>query len=159
MLENIDEKQLEEKIVEIRRVSKKTEGGNRFSFTAMVVVGDKAGSVGVGVGKAPNVRSAIEKGIKKAKKNLIEVPLKEGTIPFPVEVKRGAAHIVLRPRPAGSGVSVGGAVRIVAELAGIRDISGKILGTRNKPSNVYAMLQALRKLKELSLRYETAGGR
>lgn len=150
---NSEEQKFEEKIIEIRRVAKKAEGGNRFSFTAMVVVGDRAGSVGVGVGKAPNVRAAIEKGVRKAKKNLIEVPLKDGTIPFPVEVKRGAAHIQLRPRPSGSGVSIGGSTRVVAELAGIKDISGKVLGTRNKPSNVYAMLEALKKLRKASLRY------
>lgn len=154
MVEDSGEKQLEEKVIEIRRVAKKAEGGNRFSFTAMVVVGDRAGSVGVGVGKAPSARAAIEKAARKAKKTLIEIPLRDGTIPFPVEVKRGAAHIQLRPRPSGSGISVGGSARVVAELAGIEDISGKVLGTRNKPLNAYAMLEALKKLKKLSLRYE-----
>jgi len=153
MVETIEGQKLEEKIIEIRRVSKKAEGGNRFSFTAMVVVGNRAGLVGVSVGKAPDVRAAIEKGASRAKKNLIEVPLREGTIPFPVEVKRGAAHIVLRPRPSGSGISVGGSIRNVVELAGIKDISGKILGTRNKPSNVHAVLQAFEKLRKLSSRY------
>jgi len=151
-----EERKFEEKTIEIRRVSKKAEGGNRFSFTAMVVVGDRAGSVGFGTGKAPNVRSAIEKGIRRARRNLFEVPLREGTIPFPVEVKHGAAHLIIRPQPKGSGLAVGGVVRTIAELAGIESLSGKILGTRNKPSNAHAMMEALRRLKRLHLRYDRA---
>lgn len=147
------EKQFEERVIEIRRVAKKAEGGNRYGFSVMVAVGNHAGTLGVGVGKAPSVRPAIEKASRKAKKNLVTIPLHEGTIPFPVDIKRGAAYITLRPRPAGSGIAVGGAVRVIAELVGIRDLSGKIVGSRNKPANVYAMLDALKKLEVLSLRY------
>ncbi len=148
-----DEKQFEEKVVEIRRVSKKTEGGNRFTFTALVVVGDRNGRVGVAMGRAPSVRPAIEKATKKAQTNMVTAAVSEGTIPFPIEVKVGGAHILLRPAPSGAGIVVGGAVRVVAELAGIRDISGKVLGSRNKYSNVLAMFEAFRQLNQLTEKY------
>ncbi|MEA2020500.1 MAG: 30S ribosomal protein S5 [Patescibacteria group bacterium] len=150
-----EQKEFEEKVLEIRRVSKKTEGGNRFRFTALVVVGDRKGRVGMALGKAPGVRPAIDKATSKAKKNLQKVVLENGTIPFEIRVKEGAADILLRPAPAGTGISLGGAARTIAELAGIQDITGKILGTRNKYSNALAMFKALERIRELSRKYET----
>jgi len=137
----------EEKIVHIRRVSKKTTGGNKMGFTALVVVGDRKGKVGVGLGKAPDVSSAIRKGSVYAKKHLITVPLINGTIPHEIYIKEGAAKIMLKPAPAGSGVIAGGAVRSVVEAAGVLNISSKVLGTNNKASNVQATLLALSRLK------------
>lgn len=139
-------KEFEEKIVQVNRVSKKTQGGNKISFSVLVVLGDKKGRVGVGLGKARDVASAIRKGIAYAKKHLIKVPIIAGTIPYDVLVKRGAAKVLIKPAPEGSGVIAGGAVRAVVEAAGIRNISSKILGTKNQASNVYATLEALKKL-------------
>jgi len=134
-------------VVQVNRVSKKTKGGNRISFSVLVVVGDKKGRVGVGLGKSKDVSSGVEKAVSYAKKHLITVPLKGKTIPHDVRVKLGAAEVLLKPAPTGSGLIAGGAVRAVVEAVGIRDISSKVLGTNNKASNVYACLEALKKLK------------
>lgn len=136
-------KDFEEKVVQVSRVSKKTKGGNRIAFSVIVVVGDKKGRVGVGLGKARDVASAIRKGIALAKKRLITVPIVNGTIPHDTYIKHGAAKVLLKPAPEGSGVIAGGAVRVVVEAAGIRNISSKVLGTKNPASNIYATLQAL----------------
>lgn len=136
-----------EKIVQINRVSKKTQGGNRISFTALTVVGDRQGQVGVGLGKAADVTRAIRKGIKQARKHLIKVTLKGTTIPHAIRVKRGAAKLIIKPASPGTGIIAGGAVRVVIEAVGAKDIVAKILGTRNKASNVYATMEALRRLK------------
>lgn len=140
---------LEEKVVQVSRVSKKTKGGNQFGFSILVVVGDKKGKVGVGLGKGKDVLSSIKKAVKKAKKNMISVPMDGTTIPFPISLKQGAAKIILKPAPKGSGVIAGGAVRSVVEAAGIRDLSAKILGTNNQASNVYATFAALEKMQQL----------
>lgn len=142
-------REFEEKVVQVSRVSKKTKGGNKMGFSVLMVVGDRQGKVGVGLGKAKDVLSAIHKGVRKAKKRMIKVPMNGTTIPFPVEVKRGAARIMLKPAPRGSGVIAGGPVRAVVEAAGIRDISSKILGTTNKASNVYATFFALQEIFQL----------
>lgn len=139
-------REFEEKVVQVNRVSKKTTGGNRIGFSVIVVVGDKKGRVGVGLGKARDVASAIRKGIALAKKRLINVPIVKGTIPHDIYVKRGAAKVMLKPAPEGSGVIAGGAVRVVVEAAGIRNISSKVLGTKNPASNIYATLEALAKI-------------
>ena len=139
--------EFEEKVVQVKRVSKKTKGGNRIGFSVIVVVGNKKGKVGVGLGKARDVASSIRKGVSLAKKNLIEVHLVKGTIPHDIRIKWGAARIMLKPAPEGSGVIAGGAVRVVVEAAGIRNISSKVLGTRNPASNIYATLEALSRLK------------
>lgn len=139
-------------MVQINRISKKTKGGNQIRFSALVVVGDKKGKVGVGLSKAPDVRSAIRKAIAGAKRRMITVPLKGTTIPYSVHQKFSAAKIILRPAPAGSGIIAGGAIRVVLEAVGVRDASGKILGTKNKISNVYATLSALEQVTELSER-------
>lgn len=143
-------KEFEEKVVQINRVSKKTKGGNRIGFSVLVVVGDKKGRVGVGLGKAPDVASAIQKAISYAKKHLISVPMRKTTIPYEIYVKLGAAKVLLKPAPAGTGVIAGGAVRAVVEAAGIRDIVSKTLGSKNQASNVYATLEALKRLAILS---------
>lgn len=114
-------------------------------------MGDKAGKVGVGLGKAPDVASAIRKGISLAKKHTVSVPIVKGTIPFRVDVKVGAAKLMLKPAPQGSGIIAGGAVRSVVSAAGIENISSKVLGTPNQINNVLATLEAL---KELSDRYQ-----
>lgn len=138
----------EEKIVQVNRVSKKTQGGNKIGFSVLVVVGDKKGRVGVGLGKAADVSSAIKKGIFVAKKHLVEVPIIKGTIPLEMRIKVGAAKIMLKPAPVGSGVIAGGAVRSVVEACGIHNISSKVLGTKNQASNVYATIEALKRLAE-----------
>jgi len=138
---------MEEKVVQINRVSKKTQGGNRIGFSVLMVVGDKKGKVGVGLGKAPDVSSAIKKAVKKARKEMIVVPMNGTTIPHEILIKRGAAKVLLKPAPPGTGLIVGGAVRAVVEAAGIADIVAKILGSDNKASNVYATIAALSQLK------------
>lgn len=138
-----------EKVVQINRVSKKTKGGNKIGFSALAVVGDGKGRVGIGLGKAGDVAGAIRKGVLIAKKKMIDVPLRGGTIPFSITLKWGAARVMLKPAPKGSGVIAGGTVRSVVSAAGIHDISSKVLGTNNKISNVYATMEALRKISEM----------
>lgn len=148
MARNERTSEFEEKIVQVNRVSKKTKGGNKIGFSVLTVVGDKKGKVGVGLGKARDVSSAIKKGISLAKKHLVEVPIIEGTIPFAFDIKLGAAKIMFKPAPRGSGVIAGGAVRSVVSAAGIQNISSKVLGTKNRASNVYATIEALRLISE-----------
>ncbi len=137
-----------EKVVQVNRVSKKTQGGDKRSLSVIVVVGDKKGRVGVGLGKATDVASSIAKATTYAKKHLISIPIKDGrTIPHEIYLKQGAAKVLLKPAPKGTGVIAGGAVRVVVEAAGILDIVSKTLGTKNRASNVYATLEALRRLK------------
>lgn len=142
-------KEYEENVVEIRRVSKKTKGGNQIRFSALVVVGDKKGKVGIGISKAKDVRSAIQKAIAYAKTRMITIPLRDTTIHYPVSQKFSAARVLLKPAPKGSGIIAGGAMRVVLETAGVKDAVGKILGTKNKISNVYATFEALKSLKEI----------
>lgn len=143
----MEEKEYQEKVVEIKRTSKKTKGGDTISFSALCVVGDKKGKVGAALGKAPNVASAIRKGMSKAYKNMFKVPMRNTTIPHQIKVKKGAARVMLKPAPEGTGVRAGGAVRAVVEAAGLQNVVSKILGTRNKTSNVYATLEALKRLR------------
>ena len=142
-------KEFDEKVVQVNRVSKKNQGGNRISFSVLIVVGNKKGRVGVGLGKAADVTSAMRKASSYAQKHLITVPLKGRTIPHEVRVKVGAAQVIMKPAPDGTGVIAGGPVRAVVEAAGIRDIVSKILGTSNKASNVYAAFEALKRLKQI----------
>ena len=142
-------KEFDEKVIQISRVSKKTKGGNKVGFSVLMVVGDKKGKVGVGLGKASDVLGAIKKGIKKAKKKMITIPLDGTTVPFPITVKKGAGRVMLKPAPKGSGVIAGGPVRAVVEAAGIRDISSKILGSENQASSVYATFEALTQIKKI----------
>lgn len=145
-------KEFDEVVVEIKRISKKNKGGNTIRFSALVVVGDKKGRVGVGLSKAPAVASAIKKSVRAAKAKMITAPMKGTTIPFSINKKFGAARILLKPAPPGSGIIAGGAIRVVLEAAGIRDAVGKILGSRNKTSNVYTTINALESLSRLTLR-------
>ena len=138
----------EETIVQVNRVSKKTKGGNKIGFSVLMVVGNKSGKVGVGLGKAGDVSLAIKKGVSLAKKHAIEIPIVNGTIPFEFYIKLGAAKVLLKPAPTGSGVIAGGAVRSVVSLAGIENISSKVLGTDNQASNVYATIEALKRLSD-----------
>lgn len=146
MENNLEQEKFEEKIVQINRVSKKTKGGNKMRFAALVVVGNRRGRVGVGLGKSNDVASAIIKAVSQAKKKMIDVVIIKDTIPHSITVKEGAAQILLKPAPAGTGIIAGGAIRSVVEVAGIRNISSKILGTGNKASNVHATFAALKKL-------------
>lgn len=157
MREYIPEEEFEEKIVRINRVSKKTKGGNKFGFSVLVVVGDKKGKVGYGLGKSRTVQAAIKKGVILAKKHLITVPMFNTTIPHEIFIKKGAAKVMLKPASSGTGVIAGGAVRAVIEAAGIKDILSKVLGTSNQASNVYATLEALSKLREVPIRGEKKG--
>lgn len=147
---NSEPREFDEKTIQVNRVSKKTKGGNRASFSVLVVVGDKKGRVGVGLGKAADVTSAMRKASSYAQKHLITVAMKGRTIPHEVRVKVGAAQVIMKPAPDGTGVIAGGPVRAVVEAAGIRDIVSKILGTKNKASNVYAAFEALKRLKSLN---------
>lgn len=139
--------EFEEKVVQVNRVSKKTTGGNKVGFSVLVVVGDKKGRVGVGLGKSADVTGAVRKAVSYAKKHLITVPMIKTTIPHEIRIKKGAARLILKPAPPGTGIRAGGAVRAVVMAAGIRDVVSKILGTNNKASNVYATFAALKEFK------------
>lgn len=138
----------EEKVLLIRRVSKKTSGGNYISFSALVACGDNKGKVGVGLGRGLEVPQAIKKAINIAKKNLIDIPIYKDTIPHQVNAKYKSSRLILKPAPAGVGLKVGSVVRSVLSLSGIKNISGKILGTRNKITNAYSVILALQMLKK-----------
>jgi small subunit ribosomal protein S5 len=151
---NQEVKEFNETVVQINRISKKTKGGNQIRFSALVVIGDKKGRVGIGLSKAGDVRNAIQKAISAAKRKLVTVPIKGTTIPYSVTEKFSAAKVILKPAPPGSGIIAGGPMRVVLDAAGIRDASGKILGTKNKISNVYATLKALETISVLAKRKE-----
>lgn len=138
-------------IISIRRVTKVHKGGKRMRLSAVIVVGDKKGSVGIGVGKGSDVRNAEEKAFAYAKKHLYSVPLKGDTIPHEINHKKGAARIFLKPAAPGTGIIAGSAVRAVVELAGIKDILTKVLGSRNSINNAYATLEALTQLRKVRL--------
>ena len=138
---------LEEKVVQINRIAKVVKGGRRFSFSAVVVVGDGNGIVGAGLGKAGEVPEAIRKGVEDAKKHLVRVPLVGTSIPHAVTVDFGASTVLLRPASAGTGVIAGGSVRSVVEAAGIRDILSKSMGSTNPVNVVRATIEALRALR------------
>jgi len=124
-----EDKQYQEKVVKIKRVSKKTTGGNYVTFSALVVVGDRKGKVGIGLGRSLEVPPAIQKAISYAKKHLINVPIRNKTIPHEVRVKFKAARILLKPAPEGTGLKVGSVARVILDLAGVENASGKIIGS------------------------------
>ncbi len=146
---NKHQSKFEEKVIQVNRVAKKTKGGDQMSFSVLMVVGDRQGKVGVGLGKARGVVDAIKKGVRKAKDKMMPVPIDGATIPFKMEAKYGAGHVLLKPAVEGTGVVAGGPVRAVVEAAGIKDISAKILGSDNQASSVYATIEALKKINRI----------
>lgn len=156
---NEDQVELQEKVVQIRRVAKVVKGGRNLTFNAMVVVGDGEGSVGAGLGKGKAVPDAVRQGVTIAKKEMVTVPLKGSTIPHAVTTKFRASKVLLRPARPGAGIKAGGAVRAVMEAVGIKDVVGKALGSRNPINIVKATLQGLSQLQSSDTREAQSSGR
>lgn len=141
------EKEFDQAIIDLARVTRVMAGGKRMRFRATVVIGDRNGRVGLGLGKALDVSLAINKAVSNAKKDMIRIPLLDGTIPHEIKLKLGAAKILLKPAPDGTGIIAGGAVRSVLDMGGVPNVAAKMLGSRNKLSNARATMAALRQLQ------------
>ena len=157
LVEEEKEVEFKEKVVQIRRVTKVVKGGKKMGFRAVVVVGDMASQVGLGIGKAAEVSAAIRKGVDAAKKNQIKVPLVSGTIPHYIVGRFGASKVVLRPAPDGTGVIAGGAVRPILELGGMKNVVAKSIGSNNAINVARATLSALTSLKSHEIEKEVRG--
>ena len=152
-----EEEVLQERLIRIDRVAKVVKGGRHFGFRALVVVGDGHGSVGVGIGKAREVPDAIRKGVERAKKSMVKIVLSGTTIPHRVLAKHGAAEVLLKPASPGTGVIAGGGVRAVLEVAGIKDVLTKSLGSSGAVNVVYATMQGLESLKDIDVEAKRRG--
>ncbi len=142
-----EESEFEQRVVDLARVTRVTSGGKRMSFRATMVIGDRKGRVGYGVAKGKDVQAAIQKAVARAKKQMIRVPSRKNTIPHEINYKFKAAKVLLKPAPDGTGVIAGGAVRLVLELSGIKDVVAKMLGSTSKLNNVHATIEALKALQ------------
>lgn len=140
-------REFEQKTIDLARVTRVVAGGKRMRFRATVAIGDQKGRVGMGIAKGADVTIAIQKAVTAAKKNLIRVPIVDDTIPHVIFTKHGGARLMLKPAPKGSGVIAGGPIRMIMELAGVKNVVSKILGSSNKINNVYALMEALQKLR------------
>ncbi len=144
--------EFDQKVIDIARVTRVVKGGKRFSFRTVVVIGDRKGKVGVGVSKGPDMKSSTEKSYADAKKNMIKLSFTGNTIPYMIDQKLGSSKIILKPASKGNGVVAGGAVRTVISLAGIKDISGKMLGAKSKLNNARATIEALKQFSVKKIR-------
>lgn len=151
MREQFADKTFEERILLIKRVTKKITGGSHITFVALVAVGDRKGRVGIGMGRGQEVPQAIRKGLTKAQKNMITIPVYKGTIPHEVTIKYKAGLVYLKPAPEGTGLKVGSVIRSIFDLAGVYNVSGKIIGSRNQIVNTQLVMQALQELKQRTL--------
>lgn len=135
--------EFEERVIEVSRVARTVKGGRRIRFRALVVIGNRKGKIGMGLGKSTDVSEAVKKAVSQAKKNLVTIPIIDGTIPYEITCKHGSAVVMLRPAASGTSIVAGGAVRAIADLAGITDLLSKMLGSANKVNNIIATIKAL----------------
>ncbi len=147
-----EKSEYEKRVLQVDRVARTVAGGKRIRFRALVIMGNRNGKVGMGIGKASEVVDAVAKASKFAEKNMIEVKIVEGTIPNRIEIRQGSAHLILKPAPAGTSIVAGGTIRTIANLAGIKNIVAKILGTANKINNAKATIEALKRISRGEVR-------